>query len=109
MSFTIPSLQEGADGYNRREQYTWEPFPSLTTGRCFLSACVDLQGRMYAFGGGNSVWQGSTVFKSTEILDPIRNVWKSGPDMIEPRCGLSSLVTARYLCMLCYAQDWAID
>ena len=46
----------------------WRPGPAMRVPRCFLglSCCVD--GALLAIGGGDSLFQGSTVRRETEIL-----------------------------------------
>lgn len=78
-----------------RREAQWNEKQELQTARCFLASITDLQGRLYALGGGESIWQGARVFNTTEVLDdplasPSACAWRSGPAMVEARCGLSA-------------------
>ncbi|KAM3576743.1 hypothetical protein VYU27_001338 [Nannochloropsis oceanica] len=76
-----------------RREAQWNKKQELQTARCFLASITDLQGRLYALGGGESIWQGARVLNTTEILDdPLASAcaWRMGPAMMEARCGLSA-------------------
>jgi len=80
-------------GMPRRERM-WTSLQPLETARCFLASVTDLQGRLYALGGGESIWQGARVLKSTEIMEePLARLtmpWRPGPCMVKARCGLAA-------------------
>lgn len=77
-------------------QLSWVQLPPLSRARCFLASVTDLQGRLHAFGGGDSVWQGASVFKTSEFLHEegggVRK-WRPGVEMNTARCGLGACVT----------------
>ncbi len=91
---TAPAPAPG--GYRRKDTWVTEGRP-LSTGRCFLASIVDLHGRLHALGGGESIWQGARVFKSTEVLatpSEASCAWEAGPALQEARCGLAAALSA---------------
>lgn len=50
----------------------------MRTPRCFLGGAATADGRLWALGGGSSLWQGAACYASTEFLDPALSPGASG-------------------------------
>jgi hypothetical protein len=97
------------------EYGAWDFVAPLSTARCFVAGALLTSRHVMALGrsrgsrtaqgskspvwtsthagGGSSIWQGATVFRSTEVLDPDTETWSAGPAMHDARCGLSAAVS----------------
>jgi len=59
-------------------------------------------------GGGRSIWQGATVYRSTELFDGHTETWRSGPNMMDARCGLSAATNPRWVGDLVGFKMWSM-
>eukprot|EP00898_Chlorokybus_atmophyticus_P005300 jgi/Chlat1/5771/Chrsp387S05515 len=65
---------------------SWSTLPSLSVPRGSLAAAADLDGRVYALGGGNATQQLSVV----ELFDPERGEWMLAKSLSERRYCVSA-------------------
>jgi N-acetylneuraminic acid mutarotase len=70
---------------------TWSTAPPMPTGRAFLAAASDLQGNIYAIGGGGPGAELATV----EIYSPARQTWSTGPSLPIARWGLAAVADSK--------------
>jgi hypothetical protein len=74
------------DSVERFCDWEWAPMPALSRARCCVGAACDSRGRLYAVGGGESMYAQAAAFDSVEVYDG-GEAWRRGPSMSEPRCG----------------------
>jgi hypothetical protein len=114
----VPSPTRAPDG--PVEGGAWTAMSSLRRPRCFCGASFDIEGTLFVIGGGDSLWQGSEVFTSTEMFRGAAGMvrlatsaaapyaaidmdedesaieahgWEDGPALNQQRCGLGAATT----------------
>lgn len=70
----------------------WRKWPSMSTARSFLSAISDGKGHLFATGGGSSPFRGANCYKTVEIFNLERKVWRDHSNMLYNRCGHVSVL-----------------
>lgn len=72
---------------------TWSTAPPMPTGRAFLAAAADLQGNIYAIGGGSAAAEfGATT---VEVFSPTTQTWSTTASLATPRFHLAAAADSK--------------